>query len=144
MYSKPSILPSEEVLLAFPVTYRLRYPLDITPQKRAAYLTDKRLILESQGVFHYLPYEWLAGLRIGGWNHSTKYVEFVHGEKIRFSTHYGESHPAENKKTQRIYYWLRELHDNTKPRGRVLADIKAHRKKFEDTTHIFEIASSNL
>jgi hypothetical protein len=144
MNSTPSILPSEEVLLAFPVTYRLRYPLNITPRKRAAYLTDKRLILEDAGDFHYMPYEWLAGLRIGGWNHSHKYVEFVHDKKIRFSTHYGESHPLENKKTQKIYYWLRELHDNAKPRGRVLADIKANRKKFEDTTHIFEIASSNL
>lgn len=144
MDSKPSILQSEEILLAFPVTYRLRYPMDITPQKRAAYLTDKRLILESHGEFHYLPYEWLTGLRIGGWNHSRKYVEFVHGKKIRFSTHYGESHHAENKKTQRIYRWLLDLHDNAKPRGRVLADIKANRKKFEDTTHIFEIASSNL
>ena len=144
MSPKPSILPYEEVLLAFPIAYRLRYPLHITPRRRAAYLTDRRLILESEGDFHYLPYEWLAGLRIGGWNGSRKYVEFVHGRKIRFATHYGESNPAENKKTQRIYYWLRDLHDSSGPRGRVLADIKANKKKFEDATHTFEMASSNL
>ena len=144
MDSKPSVWPTEEVLLAFPVTYRLRYPMDMTPRKKAAYLTDKRLILEAEGDYHYIPYEWLMGLRIGGWNHSNKYVEFIHGKKIRFSTHYGESHPAENKKTQRLYYWLRDLHLNSRPKNKVIADIKAHKKKFEDTTHIFEIASSNL
>lgn len=144
MDSKPSIWPSEEVLLAFPVTYRLRYPMDITPRKKAAYLTDKRLILEADDEYHYIPYEWLTGLRIGGWNPSNKYVEFVHGKKIRFSTHYGESHPAENKKTQKLYYWLRDLHRNVRPKNKVLADIKSQRKKFEDATHIFEIASSNL
>lgn len=144
MNTKPSILPSEEVLLAFPITYSLRYPLHITPRRHAAYLTDCRLILGSKDDFHYIPYEWLAGLRIGGWNHSRKYIEFVHGRKIRFGTHYGKPHPEENKMTQRIYYWLRELHDCTKPKGRVIADIKANKKKFADASHIFEIASSNL
>jgi len=93
-------------------------------------MTDRRLILESPDGFYYLPYEWLAGLRLGGWNPSRKYVEFVYGKRIRFSAHYGVSHQVDNLRTQRIYYWLRDLYENKKPHGRVLADIRACRKDF--------------
>lgn len=126
----PLMQPGEEVVMAFPVTFRPRYPIEMTPQMRVAYLTSRRLLIEEGGDYLSIPFEWMLGLDLIDKGGSKKYIEMEHERKIRFSVMSKELSGIHDENTERLYIWLRQLFLGEKPASRVIEEIKKGKTDF--------------
>jgi len=123
--------PGEELLLQVPIAHKLRNPLEMTPTRRTAYLTDSRLIIEKEGDYLYIPFEWMVGLNLVGLHNTEKAIKLEHGRKIRFSVHTKEALHERNRKTEKLYNWLHDLCNRPDKASSVIKEIKAARKFFQ-------------
>ena len=127
---KPSIEPDEKVLLECPITLRLQYPLDMTPIKKTAYLTNNRLIIEKGEDFFYFPFDWMVGLGLSKSADSGDFIELGHDKKLRFSVFSTGTVEERNQKTEKLFGWIHHLCTRPLKSSEVLKEISASRKHF--------------
>ena len=127
---KPSIEADEKVVLECPVTFRLKYPLDMTPIRRTAYLTNNRLIIERGEEFIYIPFEWMMGLNMTKVSHEGHVIEIGHEKKVRFSVLSKGSSAVHNRKTEKLFMWLHRLCIRHPASPDILKEIYSSRKEF--------------
>ncbi|MDD5111716.1 MAG: hypothetical protein PHG85_04175 [Candidatus Altiarchaeota archaeon] len=121
----------EDLLLTFTVAYN---PGFLKPNKRTAYLTNSRLILQAK-PYVSIPFSSITGLKLSDWGDKVKMIEMYYGQKAKFYVvHAGRSN---NEKTGLLFGWLREAQGKPEmPKG-VVYEVKHASNDFYNKYSVF-------